>query len=78
MGAVFWMSLVMSIFGCTGFILVGKGKWYGWALNLAAQPVWMVFSIVTHGYALLISSLLYTVVFVRNLRIALNGRRDLT
>lgn len=75
MNAVFWMSLGMSVLGCSGFLLAGKGKWYGWGLNLAGQPIWVVFSIVTHGYALLISSFLYSWVFYKNLRVALTQRQ---
>ena len=64
----------MSVFGCAGLLLVGKGKWYGWVVNLAAQPVWFVFAFVTHAYALLISAVLYSVVFARNLRLALTPK----
>jgi hypothetical protein len=62
-----YISFVMAIFGCAGFWLAGKGRREGWMLNLAAQPVWFLFGIVTRGYGICLTSLLYGYVFAKNL-----------
>lgn len=63
----FWLSLILAAAGCSGLILAGKGKWYGWAVGLAVQPVWATYAIVTKGYGLLITCLMYGIVNARNL-----------
>lgn len=63
----FWLSLVLAAFGCTGLILAGRGKWYGWGVGLAVQPVWATYAIVTKGYGLLLTCLMYGFVNGRNL-----------
>lgn len=63
----FWLSLVLAAAGCTGLLLAGKGKWYGWAVGLAVQPVWAAYAIVTKGYGLLLTCLMYGFVNARNL-----------
>jgi hypothetical protein len=55
----FYLSLVLAAFACTGLLLAGSGKWYGWAVGLAAQPAWATYAIVTKGYGLLITCLMY-------------------
>lgn len=65
--AVFWLSMVLAVTGCTGMVLAGRGMWQGWALGLAAQPVWAAFAIVSKGYGLLLTCLMYGTVYGRNL-----------
>lgn len=63
----FWLSLVLATMGCAGLLLAGKGKWYGWGVGLAVQPVWATYAIVTKGYGLLLTCLMYGTVNARNL-----------
>jgi hypothetical protein len=63
----FWLSIALSAFGCTGFVLAGKGDRRGWVIVLVAQPLWCVFAVVTGGYGICLTCLLYTVVAIRNL-----------
>lgn len=63
----FWLSIVLALAGCTGLILAGRGKWYGWAIGLAVQPVWVIFGIVTKGYGLCLTALMYGYVYTKNL-----------
>lgn len=63
----FWLSLVLATMGCAGLLLAGKGKWYGWGVGLAVQPVWATYAIVTRGYGLLLTCLMYGTVNARNL-----------
>lgn len=64
---VFALSLVLAGAGCTGLVLAGKGKWQGWLIGLCVQPVWAVFAIVTKGYGLLLTCLMYGTVYGKNL-----------
>jgi hypothetical protein len=61
-----WLALVLSCFAAAGTWLAGKGKWQGWAIGLASQPVWVVFALVAHTPALLLSTLVYGSVYGRN------------
>lgn len=63
----FWLSLVLAAAGCTGLWAAGKGKWYGWSVGLAVQPVWATYAIVTKGYGLLLTCFMYGTVNARNL-----------
>lgn len=63
----FWLSLVLAAMGCTGLYLAGRGSWYGWGIGLAVQPVWATYAIVTKGYGLLLTCLMYGTVNARNL-----------
>lgn len=67
MSLAFWLSLLLALLGCTGLVLAGRGRWEGWALGLAAQPVWAAFAIATKGYGLLLTCLMYGTVYARNL-----------
>lgn len=77
LNTAFWLSIILSIAGCSGLVFAGRGKWYGWALGLAAQPVWITFGLITKGYGLCLTSVLYGTVYSRNLiawrRRAANG-----
>lgn len=63
----FWLSMVLAAAGCSGLVLAGKGRWYGWALGLAIQPVWALFGIVSGAYGLIITSAAYAWVYWANL-----------
>lgn len=65
---VLLLSLIMAAAGCAGLLLAGRGHWQGWAIGLAVQPVWAVFAVLTHGYGLLLTCLMYGTVYARNLR----------
>lgn len=73
--AAFWLSLILAAAGCTGLVLAGRGMWQGWAIGLAVQPVWAAFAIVTKGYGLLLTCLMYGTVYAQNL---LRWRRSAT
>lgn len=61
------LSIVLATTGCLGLLLAGKGKWQGWAIGLAAQPVWAAFAIETKAWGLLVSCLMYGTVYGKNL-----------
>lgn len=61
------LSIVMAACGCLGLILAGRGMWQGWAIGLAVQPVWAIFALLTKGYGLLLTCLMYGTVYGKNL-----------
>lgn len=67
MNLAFWLSLVLAASSCFGLILAGRGKWQGWAVGLATQPVWAWFAIVTKSWGLLGVGAMYTTVYIKNL-----------
>lgn len=73
MNSAFWLSIVLGVVGITGIFIAGKGKWQGWALGLAIQPVWFIFAIVTEAYGLLLICFGYAFVYANNL---IKWRRD--
>lgn len=74
MNTAFWLSIVLGVVGITGIFIAGKGKWQGWALGLAIQPVWFVFALVTEAYGLLLICFGYAFVYAKNL---LQWRKEL-
>lgn len=65
--AAFWLSLVLAVAGCAGLVLAGRGNWYGWAIGIAVQPVWIAFGVITHGYGLCLTAVMYAAVYTGNL-----------
>jgi len=63
----FWLSLVLAAAGCSGLLLAGRGKAVGWLIGLLIQPVWAIYGVISGGYGLILTSLLYAVVYWRNL-----------
>lgn len=63
----FWLSIVLAASSCFGLLLAGRGKWQGWAVGLATQPVWAWFALVTKSYGLLLVGVMYTSVYAKNL-----------
>jgi hypothetical protein len=47
--------------------VAGKGRWQGWALGLAVQPVWAAFFVIVGSYTALTVPALYGTVYARNL-----------
>lgn len=61
------LGAVLSVWGAVGMYIAGRKSWYGWAMGLAIQPVWVVFAIVVDSWPLILSPLLYGSVYARNL-----------
>lgn len=66
MNTATWLSLVLAVAGCAGLLLAGKGRWQGWSVGLAVQPVWALFAVVTKAYGPLLTCLMYGTVYGRN------------
>ncbi|MFI7551938.1 hypothetical protein ACIBQ2_19555 [Micromonospora sediminimaris] len=62
-----WSWLLMAV-GVTGLYLAGKRSWTGWAVGLAAQGLWLAYSIATGQWGFLVSCFVYGAIYLRNLR----------
>lgn len=62
-----WSWLLMAV-GVTGLWLAGKRSWTGWPVGLAAQVLWLAYSITTRQWGFLVSCFVYGAVYLRNLR----------
>jgi hypothetical protein len=70
----FWMwSWLLTAVGVTGLWLAPR-YWWGWAINLAGQALWLVYALVTGQYGFLIATFAYGFVFAHNLRRAWQAR----
>lgn len=67
MNLAFWLSIVLAASSCTGLIVAGRGRWQGWAIGLATQPVWASYALITKGYGLLLTCAMFTTVYTKNL-----------
>ncbi len=57
--ATTWVSFVLAAAGITGIVLAGREQKIGWIIGMAVQPVWVVFSVMTHGWGLIFTSVGY-------------------
>lgn len=61
----YW-SYVLTALGVLGLLLAGSRKRVGWALGLAAQPLWVLYAVMTHQWGFIISAVIYGGVYLRN------------
>lgn len=61
----YW-SYVLTAVGVLGLLLAGSRKRVGWALGLAAQPLWVVYAVATGQWGFIISAVVYGGVYLRN------------
>lgn len=59
-------SWIVTIVGLVGFFFAGRRKWWSWYINLGCQALWVVYALVSHQPAFLVSAAVYSVVFGRN------------
>lgn len=64
----FLWSCLLTAIGITGWFLVGRKNWRGWAISLGAQVLWITYAIVTAQWGFLASAVLYGSVAAKNLR----------
>jgi hypothetical protein len=61
-------SPVLAGFGLVGLWLAGRRSWWGWALGLVDEALWIVYAATTRQWAFAVSALAYAWVYARNLR----------
>lgn len=59
-------SYVLTAVGVLGLLLAGSRKRVGWALGLAAQPLWAIYAVVTGQWGFIVSAVVYGGVYLRN------------
>ncbi len=64
-----WWSFGIAAGAALAQWIVGNRWWWGWLVALAMQPVWFVYGLALEQYGLLAHAALFTLVYVRNLRI---------
>ena len=60
-------SWILTLLSVTGLYVAGRNRWEGWLLGLLAQPVWLVYALVTHQYGFLVSVAAFGYVNATNL-----------
>ena len=59
-------SWVLTLTGVSCFFLAGRKVWWAWYVGLAAQALWLAYSLATSQYGFLAGTVLYTWVYAKN------------
>lgn len=54
-----WWSIILTVIGVGGLYALTKKKWYGFALGLGAQGLWIAYSIATKQWGFIASAIAY-------------------
>ncbi|MCX5066592.1 hypothetical protein OOJ91_11960 [Micromonospora lupini] len=68
-----WWSWALAVVGVFGLYLAGRRSPWGWAVGIAAQVLWLAYSVVTRQWGFLASAVAYGWVYTLNFR---RWRRD--
>lgn len=63
-----WLSPILAASGLASLWLAGRRSWWGWALGLVDEVLWVLYAAVTGQWAFAVSALAYGWVYWRNLR----------
>lgn len=64
--AEWWWSWLLMVVGVTGMVVVGKHLWWGWAVGLAGEALWIVYAVQTKQWGFIPFALAYAVVYAKN------------
>jgi hypothetical protein len=67
--------LITEFFGLYGSYIVGKRHWWGWLILILHDIPWLLYGIATGQFAFLVTEILWTAIFVKNL-IGWREKRD--
>ena len=59
-------SWVLATVGVTGMVIAGRNIWWGWALNLGNELLWIIFAVVTKQYGFILMAVGYGAVYAHN------------
>lgn len=62
----YW-SWLLTFAGVTGLFIAGRKNYYGWAIGIGAQGLWITYAIATHQYGFIVASICYATVYANNL-----------
>jgi len=60
-------SFVLAAVGILGIYLAGRKSYWGWAIGLFAQVLWLIFGIVTEQYGFILTAVAYGIIYGKNL-----------
>lgn len=69
-------SYVLAAGGIFGIWLAGRNNYWGWALGLAMQAIWLAYALATRQYGFIITALGYGWVYWVNLRKGMKRDRE--
>jgi nicotinamide riboside transporter PnuC len=69
-----WWSVVLTLVGVVGLYALTKKKWWGFAIGLSAQMLWLAYAVTTQQWGFLGSCVAYGTVNVIGLRSWLKNR----
>lgn len=61
-------SVLLSVGGIAGIWLAGRKSYWGWALGLAMQLLWLTYALITAQYGFILSAAGYGYIYALNLR----------
>lgn len=60
-------SFLLAAIGVMGIYLAGRKSYWGWALGLGAQVLWVAYAVATAQWGFILSAVAYGVVYGKNL-----------
>jgi hypothetical protein len=54
-----WWSILLAAVGILGLYISIRKLWWGWAISLSAQALWIAYGLVTAQYGFILSALVY-------------------
>ncbi len=59
-------SFVLAAIGIFGLYIAGKQIWWGWAVGIGVQALWVIFALATQQYGFIFSAIAYGWVYGNN------------
>jgi hypothetical protein len=60
------MPYILSVIGVTAMLVIGSGKWWGWAIAFINECLWVGFAITTRQYGFILGAAFYGTVNAYN------------
>lgn len=58
-----WWSIILAAVGIFGLYIATLKLWWGWAVSLGAQLLWIAYAIATTQYGFILSAIAYGAVY---------------
>jgi len=71
-----WWSILLTVVGISGLYALTKRKWWGFAIGLGAQLLWVCYAVVTKQWGFLGSAVAYGAVNIIGLNNWLKTRKS--
>lgn len=63
-----WWSILLTVVGIGGLYALTKKKWWGFAIGLGAQALWIAYAVATKQWGFLGSAIAYGTVNILGLK----------